>query len=129
MTYVVSGTPYFELRAKEVLRKMIWQVAAFSGGGVLTGFILSNHFHVLVCVPEFSNISDAADGNGSLRGRTSISDAVQMHRALIFGKRASSLGLSPTEHRNPLPSTLFHRCSYSRESGFCAELYGCLASS
>lgn len=32
MTYVVSGTPYFELRAKEVLRKMIWQVAAFLGG-------------------------------------------------------------------------------------------------
>jgi len=25
-----------------------------------------------------------------------------MHRALIFGKRASSVSLSPTEHRNAL---------------------------
>ena len=43
---------------KEVLRKMIWQVAAFSGVEVLTYCIMSNHFHVLLRVPESVNISD-----------------------------------------------------------------------
>jgi REP element-mobilizing transposase RayT len=43
MTHTVSGTPYFEQRAKEVLRKMIWQVAAFSGVEVLTYCVMSNH--------------------------------------------------------------------------------------
>ena len=43
MTHTVSGTPYFEQRSKEVLRKMIWQVAAFSGVEVLTYCIMSNH--------------------------------------------------------------------------------------
>ena len=59
MTHTVSGTPYFENRAKEVLRKMIWQVAAFSGVEVLTYCIMSNHFHVLLRVPESVNVSDA----------------------------------------------------------------------
>jgi REP element-mobilizing transposase RayT len=59
MTHTVSGTPYFDRRAKEVLRKMIWRVAAFSGVEVLTYCVMSNHFHVLVRVPEAVNISDA----------------------------------------------------------------------
>ena len=58
MTHTVSGTPYFDRRAKEVLRKMIWQVAAFSGVEVLTYCVMSNHFHVLIRVPEAVNISD-----------------------------------------------------------------------
>ena len=58
MTHTVSGTPYFDQRAKEVLRKMIWQVAAFSGVEVLTYCVMSNHFHVLVRVPEAVNVSD-----------------------------------------------------------------------
>jgi REP element-mobilizing transposase RayT len=59
MTHTVSGTPYFENRAKEVLGKMIWQVAAFSGVEVLTYCIMSNHFHVLLRVPESVDMSDA----------------------------------------------------------------------
>ena len=51
MSHSVSGTPYFDDRAKEVLRKMIWQVADFSGVEVLTYCVMSNHFHVLVRVP------------------------------------------------------------------------------
>ena len=45
MTHTVSGTPYFDQRAKEVLRKMIWQAAAaaFSGVEVLTDCVMSNH--------------------------------------------------------------------------------------
>jgi putative transposase len=59
MTHAVSGTPYFDDLAKEMLRKMIWQVAAFSGVEVLTYCIMSNHFHVLIRVPESAEISDA----------------------------------------------------------------------
>jgi len=50
MTHTVAGTPYFDDRAKEVLRKIIWQVADFSGVEVLTYCVMSNHFHVLVRV-------------------------------------------------------------------------------
>jgi REP element-mobilizing transposase RayT len=64
MTHTVSETPYFDMRAKEVLRKMIWQVAAFSGVEVLTYCVMGNHLgrssaseHVLVRVPEAVNIS------------------------------------------------------------------------
>jgi len=37
---------------------MIWQVAAFSGVEVLTYCIMSNHFHVLLRVPESQDVSD-----------------------------------------------------------------------
>ncbi len=59
MSHTVSGTPYFDERAKEVLRKMIWQVADFSGVEVLTYCVMSNHFHVLVRVPVLETISDS----------------------------------------------------------------------
>ena len=59
MSHSVSGTPYFDERAKEVLRKMIWQVADFSGVEVLTYCVMSNHFHVLLRVPVPEQISDA----------------------------------------------------------------------
>jgi len=45
---------------KEVLRKMIWQVAAFSGVEILTYCIMLNHFHVLVRGSEGAALSDAA---------------------------------------------------------------------
>jgi putative transposase len=48
MTRTVNGERLFGDREKEVLRKMIWQVADFSGVEVLTYCIMSNHFHVLV---------------------------------------------------------------------------------
>ena len=38
--------------AKEVLRKQLWQIADFSGVEVITYCIMSNHFHVLVRVPD-----------------------------------------------------------------------------
>ncbi|MFP4156831.1 MAG: transposase [Opitutales bacterium] len=58
MSRSVSGTPYFDDRAKEMLRKMIWQAADFSGVEVLTYCVMSNHFHVLVRVPVQNRISD-----------------------------------------------------------------------
>ncbi len=42
--------------AKEVLRGQIWQVAEFSGVEVLTYCVMSNHFHVLVKVPDRESV-------------------------------------------------------------------------
>lgn len=58
MTRTVNGEMLFEDREKEVLRKMIWQVADFCGVEVLTYCILSNHFHVLIRVPDACSVTD-----------------------------------------------------------------------
>jgi hypothetical protein len=49
----------FKDREKEVLRKMIWQVAEFCGAEILTYCVMTNHFHVLLRIPEQSTLSDA----------------------------------------------------------------------
>ena len=59
MTRTVNGERLFDDRAKEVLRKVLWQVADFCGVEVLTYCIMSNHFHVLVRVPVLDELSDA----------------------------------------------------------------------
>jgi REP element-mobilizing transposase RayT len=59
MTRTVNGEFLFKQREQEVLRKMIRQVAVFCGVEVLTYCIMSNHFHVLVRVPDSPKISDA----------------------------------------------------------------------
>jgi hypothetical protein len=58
MTRVVNGEMLFKDREKEMLRKMIWQVADFSGVEVLTYCVMSNHFHVLLRVPDEQNLDD-----------------------------------------------------------------------
>ncbi|MCH2156688.1 MAG: transposase [Opitutales bacterium] len=50
MTRTVNGEFFFEDREKEVMRKMLWQVAGFSGVEVLAYAVMSNHMHVLVRV-------------------------------------------------------------------------------
>ena len=69
MTHTVAGTPYFDDRAKERLRKMIWQVAAFSGVDVLTYSVMSNHFHVLLRVPPSTGSGQAIADGAKKRGR------------------------------------------------------------
>jgi putative transposase len=59
MTRTVNGERLLGDREKEMLRKQLWQVADFSGVEVLTFCIMSNHFHVLVRVPEPSQVSDS----------------------------------------------------------------------
>jgi len=58
MTRTVNGERLFGDREKEVLRKMLWQVADFSGVEVLTYALMGNHFHVLVRVPQQGKVSD-----------------------------------------------------------------------
>ncbi|TVP78172.1 MAG: transposase [Puniceicoccaceae bacterium] len=60
MSRVVGGEMLLGKREKEVLRRMLWQVADFCGVEVLTYSIMTNHFHVLVRVPEKDRaVSDA----------------------------------------------------------------------
>jgi putative transposase len=59
VTKTVNGEWLFDDVAKEVLRLQMWQVADYCGVQVLTYVILSNHFHVLVRVPEHRIIDDA----------------------------------------------------------------------
>jgi len=59
MSRVVGGQRLLGEREQEVFRKMIWQVADFCGVEILTYCVMSNHFHVLVRVPEQQAVSDA----------------------------------------------------------------------
>ena len=54
----VNGAFLFEAADKEMLRRMLWQVADFSGVVVLTYCLLANHFHVLVRVPATGVVGD-----------------------------------------------------------------------
>jgi REP element-mobilizing transposase RayT len=51
---------FLDDRAKEILRKHLWQVADYCGVHVLTYAIMSTHFHVLVRVPlKTDDVPDA----------------------------------------------------------------------
>lgn len=50
VTRTVAGEMLLRSREKEVLRKMLWQVADFSGVEILAYCIMTNHFHVLLRV-------------------------------------------------------------------------------
>ncbi|WP_269523376.1 transposase [Coraliomargarita parva] len=59
MTRTVNGESLFGEVEKEVLRKMLHQVADFCGVQVLTYCIMGNHFHVLLRVPDGESVGDA----------------------------------------------------------------------
>ena len=59
MTRTVNGERLFDVAAKEVLRKQLWQVADYCGVQILTYAILANHFHVLVRVPLKTGLPDS----------------------------------------------------------------------
>ena len=52
MTRVVAGERLIDDPAKEILRRQLWLVAEFCGVEILTYAILTNHFHILVRVPQ-----------------------------------------------------------------------------
>jgi REP element-mobilizing transposase RayT len=58
MSRTVNGERLFDDVAKEVLRKQFWRVADYCGVQIVTHAILSNHFHVLVRVPQKALIPD-----------------------------------------------------------------------
>lgn len=48
----MAGQQLLDAKAREVLRKQIWQVADFCGMELLTYCVMSNHLHLLIRVPE-----------------------------------------------------------------------------
>lgn len=58
MTRTVNGERLLDDVAKEVLRKQLWQIADYCGLEIITYAIMSNHFHVLVRVPQKPAITD-----------------------------------------------------------------------
>jgi putative transposase len=58
MSHVVSDELVLDNLAKEVLRRQIWQVSDYCGVEIRTHSVLSNHFHVTVCVPRKVPVAD-----------------------------------------------------------------------
>jgi len=58
MTRTVNGEALLDDLAKEVMRKQLGQIADYCGLEIITYVIMSNHFHVLVRVPQRTAISD-----------------------------------------------------------------------
>jgi putative transposase len=59
MTRTVNGERILDDPAKEILRRQLWQVADYCGVTLVTYAILSNHFHVLLRVPQKTPVADA----------------------------------------------------------------------
>ena len=59
MSRTVAGQHVFRATDKEVLRRMIWQIADYCGVQILTYAILINHFHLVLRVPQLQPVSDA----------------------------------------------------------------------
>ena len=58
VTRVVGGAMLLDKQAKDVLRKQIWYMARFCGVEILTYCVMTNHFHVLVRVPDKQMLRD-----------------------------------------------------------------------
>ena len=58
MTRTVNGERLLDDVAKETLRKQIWQIADYCGLGIITYATMSNHFHVLIRVPQKPPLTD-----------------------------------------------------------------------
>ncbi len=69
-------------QAKEVLRKQLWYMARFCGVEILTYCIMTNHFHVLVRVPDKQKLNDQAlltrfsELYGDKKGRVETLEAI-----------------------------------------------------
>ena len=58
MSRVVAGEFLLNDKGKKTLCKQMWQMAEFCGVEILTYCIMSNHFHVLIRVPEKQQLKD-----------------------------------------------------------------------
>ncbi|MCH8474061.1 MAG: transposase [Opitutales bacterium] len=56
MSRTVNGEIFFSEEEKEVMRRMLFKVAGFCGVKILTYCLMGNHFHVLVEVPDGSQV-------------------------------------------------------------------------
>jgi putative transposase len=58
MSRSVNNEMLFDDRAKEVMRKQLWEAVDFCGVKIVTYSLLSSHFHVFVRVPQKTSIPD-----------------------------------------------------------------------
>lgn len=58
LSRTVNGEGILETAEKEFFRRQMWQVAEFAGLEILTYAIMSNHFHILVRVPQKIPVAD-----------------------------------------------------------------------
>jgi REP element-mobilizing transposase RayT len=58
MSRAVNGEMLFDNDSKETLRNQLHQAAEFSGVEIITYALMTNHFHVLVRVPEQKEVSN-----------------------------------------------------------------------
>lgn len=59
MSRAVKEMPFWDEQTREAMRKQLWRVAEFSGVQVLTYCLMSNHFHVLIRVPDRKGLAVA----------------------------------------------------------------------
>jgi putative transposase len=56
---IVGAERLLDDAGKEALTRMLWKMAAFCGMEVITYCMMSNHFHILLRVPELPALTDA----------------------------------------------------------------------
>ena len=54
----VGGLPLLDEISREILAGMIWTLAKFCGVEIITYCVMSNHFHILLRVPEPTQLTD-----------------------------------------------------------------------
>ncbi|MDA7887956.1 transposase [Akkermansiaceae bacterium] len=80
MSRTVNGEFLFGDVEKEAFRRMMWRMASFSGVEVLTYVVMSNHFHILVKVPDREKWLRKFEGSG---GEAKLME----HLATVYSKK------------------------------------------
>ncbi len=95
ITRTIQGTFLFGEVEKNMLRKMLWQMADFCGVEVLTYAVMSNHVHLVVRVPVKDSMEAAAgvDGAAGISAGAGadalVSNAEVLRRyGVLYGKSA-----------------------------------------
>ncbi len=85
MSRAVNKEHLSDRGAREKLRKEIWRIADFSGVDVITYCVMSNHFHVLVEVPD--------------RREVEVSDEELVRRYEVLYPKPTSYQAMPAPYR------------------------------
>ena len=79
MSRTAGGEKVFGEVEKEAFRRLMWRLAKFSGVEILTYALMSNHFHLLVKVPERAKFLKRFEGEG---GEVRL----RAHRSRLYSK-------------------------------------------
>jgi REP element-mobilizing transposase RayT len=79
MSRTAGGEKLFGEVEKEAFRRLMWRMAEFSGLEILTYALMSNHFHILVKVPERAKFLRRFEGEGG-------EERLLEHLSLLYSK-------------------------------------------